>query len=66
MGVLLMKHIYIGIFMIKLVMYNQIQILNLISFIICYKCPKKGNFAKIGTVTQKMSHLIAHSIGNKG
>jgi hypothetical protein len=52
---------YIGIFIIKLLMYNQFQILNLISFIICYKCPKKGHFLKMGTMTQKINHLNVHS-----
>jgi hypothetical protein len=42
-------------------MYNQFQILNLISFIINYKCPKKGHFAKMGTVIQKVSHHNVHS-----
>jgi len=59
-GVFLLKN-YIGIFIIKLLMYNQFQILNLISFIICYKCPKKGHFAKMAILTQKMSHFNVHS-----
>jgi hypothetical protein len=42
-------------------MYNQFQILNLISFIIHYKCPKKGHFAKMGTMIQKVSHHNVHS-----
>jgi len=42
-------------------MYNQFQIFNLISFIVHYKCPKKGHFAKMGTMTQKVSHLSVHS-----
>jgi len=42
-------------------MYNQFQILNLISFIVHYRCPKKGHFAKMGNVTQKVSHLRVHS-----
>jgi hypothetical protein len=54
------KNNYIDIFIIKLLMYNQFQILNLINFI-CYRCPKKGNCAKIGTMTQKVSHLSVHS-----
>jgi hypothetical protein len=42
-------------------MYNQFQILNLISFIICYRCPERGHFEKIGNAIQKMSHLSVHS-----
>jgi hypothetical protein len=42
-------------------MYNQFQILDLISFIIHYRCPKKGHFAKMGIVGQKVSHLSVHS-----
>jgi hypothetical protein len=46
---------------IKLLMYNQFQILNLISFIICYRCPKKRHFTKMCIMTQKVSHLNVHS-----
>jgi hypothetical protein len=42
-------------------MCNQFQILNLINFIIRYRCPKKEHYAKMGTTTQKMSHLSVHS-----
>jgi len=59
--VLLLKNNYIGILIIKLWMHNQFQFLNLISFIICYRCPKKYHFAKMGTMTQKMNHLNVHS-----
>jgi hypothetical protein len=60
-GVFLLKNNYIGIFIIKLLMYNQFQILNLISFIIRYRCPKKGHFSKMGIVIQKVNHLNVHS-----
>jgi hypothetical protein len=40
-------------------MYNQFQILNLINFIIRYKCLKKGHFTKMAIMTQKVSHLSA-------
>jgi hypothetical protein len=53
---------YIGIFIIKLLMYNQFQIFNSINFIICYRCPQKGCFAKVDIVTQKMSHFNVHSL----
>ncbi len=33
----------------------------MISFTIHYRCPKKGHIAKMGIVTQKMSHLNVHS-----
>jgi len=52
---------YIGIFIIRLLLYNQFQIFNLISFIICYRCPKKEHFAKVDIVMQKMNHLNVHS-----
>jgi hypothetical protein len=55
------KNYILAIFIIKLLMYNQFQILNLISFIIHYRCPKRGYFAKMGNETQKMSHLSVHS-----
>jgi hypothetical protein len=42
-------------------MYNQFQIFNVISFIICYRCAKKGHFIKVDIVMQKMSHLNVHS-----
>jgi hypothetical protein len=42
-------------------MYNQFQILNLISFIICYRCSKKGHFVEMGTMIQKVSQLSVHS-----
>jgi hypothetical protein len=42
-------------------MYNQFQIFNLISFTMCYKCPKKGHSTKMGIVIQKVSHLSVHS-----
>jgi hypothetical protein len=42
-------------------MYNQFQNFNLISFTICYKCPRKGHSTKMGIVTQKVSHLSVHS-----
>jgi hypothetical protein len=42
-------------------MYNHFQILNLISFIIHYRCPKKGHSINMGTMTQRMSHLNVHS-----
>ncbi len=42
-------------------MYNQFQIFNLISFIICYKCQKKRHFAKMCTMIQKMNHFDVHS-----
>jgi len=62
MGVFLLKNNYIlGIFIIKLLMYNQFQILNLISFIIRYRCSKRRHSTKMGNVTQKMSHLNVHS-----
>jgi hypothetical protein len=60
-GVFLLKNNYISIFIIKLLMYNQFQILNLISFIIHYRCPKKGHFTKVGIVIQKVRHLSVHS-----
>jgi hypothetical protein len=49
---------YINIFKFKLLMYNQFQILDFISFIICYKCPKKGHSTKMGIVTPKVSHFL--------
>jgi hypothetical protein len=61
MSVLLLKVNYIHIFVIRLLIYNQFQIFNLISFIICYRCPKKGHFAKLGIVIQKVNHLSMHS-----
>jgi hypothetical protein len=42
-------------------MYNQFQILNLISFIIHYRCSRKGHSTKMGIVIQKVSHLSVHS-----
>ncbi len=42
-GVFLLKNNYTYIFIIKLLMYNYFEILNLISFIIHYRCPKKGH-----------------------
>jgi hypothetical protein len=42
-------------------MYNQFQMFNVISFTICYKCPKKGHSKKMGIVTQKVSQLSVHS-----
>jgi len=42
-------------------MYNHFQILNLISFIIHYRCSKKGHSTNMGTMTQKMSHFNVHS-----
>ncbi len=61
MDVFLLKNNYIGVFIIKLLMYNQFQILNLISFIDRYKCPKKMHSTKMGTMIQKMNHLSVHS-----
>jgi len=48
---------YISIFIIKLLMYNQFQIFNLINFIIHYMCPKKRHFAKMCTMIQKNEPL---------
>jgi hypothetical protein len=42
-------------------MYNSLQILNLISFIIHYRCPKKGHFEEMNIMTQKVSLLNVHS-----
>jgi hypothetical protein len=42
-------------------MYSQFQILNLISFIIHYRCAKKGHSTKMGTTTQKVNHVSVHS-----
>jgi hypothetical protein len=39
-------------------MYIQFQILNLISFIICHRCPKKGHFAKMGIMIKKSAILM--------
>ncbi len=61
MSVFLLKNIYIHIFVIRLLIYNQFQILNLINFIICYMCPKKEHFAKMGIAIQKVNHLSVHS-----
>jgi hypothetical protein len=47
--------------MIKFLIYNQFQILNLISFIIRYMCPKKGHSTKMGIVIQKVNQLNVHS-----
>jgi hypothetical protein len=41
-------------------MYIQFHIFNLMSFIIRYRCPRKGHFAKMGIVIQKVSHLSVH------
>ncbi len=49
---------YISIFIIKLLMYNQFQYFNLISFIICYRCPKKGHFAKWTLWCKKWATLV--------
>jgi hypothetical protein len=35
--------------------------MNMISFTIRYRCPKKGHIAKMDIMTQKMSHLNVHS-----
>jgi len=58
------KNNYISIFIIKLLMFNQFQILNLISFIIHYRRPKKGHSTKVGIVTQKVKHFSVHSPSN--
>jgi hypothetical protein len=42
-------------------MYNQFQIFNLISFIIFYTFTKKGRFAKMAIMSQKVNHLTLHS-----
>lgn len=42
MGVLLIKNNYIDVFKIKLLICNQLLIANLINFITCYRCKKKG------------------------
>jgi hypothetical protein len=41
-------------------MYNQFQILNLISFI-HYRCAKKRHSTKMGIVIQKVNHISVHS-----
>jgi hypothetical protein len=48
---------YIGIFIVKLFIYNQFQIFNLISFIIHYRCPKKWHFTKNGQRDSKSEPL---------
>ncbi len=48
---------YINIFIFKLLMYNQSQILDLKSFMVCFRCPKKKHFEKIRIVTQKVNHF---------
>jgi hypothetical protein len=60
-GCTFIEKYYIGIFIIKSLMYNQFQKKRLVSFIVCYRCPKKRNFAKMGIVTQKVIHLNVHS-----
>jgi hypothetical protein len=60
-GCIFIENNYINIFIIKLLMYNQLQILDFISFIIRYKCPKKGHCTKMGIVTPKVSHFNVHS-----
>jgi hypothetical protein len=42
-------------------MYNQFQILNLISFIICYRCSHKRHFVEMGIMIKKVSQLSVHS-----
>jgi len=59
-GCTFIENNYIGIFIIKLLMYNQLQIPNLIIFILCYKCQKKGHSTKMGIMIQKVSHLNVH------
>ncbi len=61
MGVLLLKNNYIGIFIIKFLTYNQLQIPNLIIFIFCYKCQKKGHSTKMDNMIKKVNHLSVHS-----
>jgi len=60
-GALLLKNNYINIFIINLLIYNQFQILNLISFYYLLKVSKERAFCKIGIMIQKMSHLSVHS-----
>jgi len=60
-GCIFIEKNYINIFIIKLLMYNRFQILDFISFIIHYKCPKKRHCTKMGTVTPKVIHFNVHS-----
>jgi hypothetical protein len=52
---------YIGIFIVKLFIYNQFKNFNFQFFIIHYKCPKKKNSAKMGIVIQNVTHFSMHS-----
>jgi hypothetical protein len=49
-----------GVFIMKLIIYNQFPFINFIFFIIQYKCPKEGHYAKMDFVMQKVSHLSVH------
>jgi hypothetical protein len=57
-GCIFIEKNYKNIFKIKLLMYNQFQIFDFISFIICYKYPKKGHSTKFGIMTPKVSHFV--------
>jgi len=57
-NVLLLKNNYIGIFIIRLLIYNQFLFFNFINFIICYSCLKKWHSRKMTSWHKKWTTLI--------
>jgi hypothetical protein len=49
-----------GVFIMKLLIYNQFPFTNFIVFIIHYRCPKERHFVEMDFAMQKVSHLNVH------
>ncbi len=57
---LLSKNNHMGVFIMKLLIYNQFPFTNFIVFIIHYRCPKERHFVEMNFAMQKVSHLNVH------